>query len=151
MKKLIFVVLLTFVLGGCASTPYVSPEGCVNQPSFIQDKVKDPRALDKALLGVQFVALESLANYTYADAQKVLADIRTLVNTMDGLTYADVVAFIQSKLATANRNAGAAIFILGPNITALSIPEVITPCDKILIDIHLAHQETLIMFYAGKK
>jgi hypothetical protein len=152
MKRTLFLLLslALVVLAGCAKTNFTPPAACVDQPSLILERVPDPRALDQALLTVQLGALELVKGYTPADANKVLDDIERILTITDGLTYAEAVGIIISKVDVANARAGAIIFILGPDLTQLAEPIPISPCDLVLIRTHLTRQRALVAIYGGK-
>lgn len=153
LVSITLTLVMCFLLYACSyNKPYTPPEGCSAENSVILEKASDPRDLDRALLGVQLLALETLDNYSYADAEKVLDEIEQIVNDFEAMTYKELLYFVSAKLDVANNRAGAAVFVLGPNVSStFNIPEVISPCDKSLINIHLEHQRTLIKFYSNKQ
>jgi len=148
LKKLLVIALtaLAFVVTGCANQGiFVPPAECVDADSVILAKFPNPTGLDKALLGVQLVALSEIEGYTKEDAIAVLDDLQSFLK--GGITYADAVELIQNKLNIANSLAGGAIFIVGVDISVLSSGVTISECDLKLIDMHVERQKLLIQIY----
>lgn len=143
MKKMLLLVLV-FIIQGCASTPYVPPAVCVDQPSLILETFPDPRGLDKGLLFVQLGALQGIDGYTADNAHQVVDDLRQTVETAQDLTYAKLVGLIAAKIKIANALAGATLFIVGPDIQQLAKPLPISSCDLELVLLHLDRQDILI-------
>lgn len=146
MKKLIVMMLTCLTLLGCANTgTFVPPAECLDSESTILAKFPNPTGLDKALLSVQLIALSEIEGYTKADAVAVLDDLQAVL--ANGITYADAVEFITSKLDIANSLAGGAIFIVGADISVLSSGVEISECDLKLIDLHIQRQKLLIQIF----
>jgi hypothetical protein len=150
MKKLlIFVAALALAITmGCATignTPYEAPEICQDAESLILKKFPDPRGLDTGLLAVQLVALETVKGYNKDEAIKILNEIQD--NISIGMTYADVVEYIQVKIDLANTKYGAALFIVGVDISILAEPLPISDCDIALVKKHMNKQIALIKIY----
>lgn len=150
MKKLVLVVLVAF-LAGCASTTFVPPVECEKGDSLILKTFPDPRGLDKGLLVVQLAAIEQLPGYTPADAVKVLDDVERRLGQVGGMTYAELVGVIMTKLDIANSLAGGLVFIVGPDIGLLSHNIPISPCDLALVRKHLAKQRALVAIAGAGK
>lgn len=131
----IFILFITLILlVGCASiTPYTPPPECVDQPSLILERFSDPRVIDKSLLAIHYAALKTVDGYTPEKANEVLDEIEYIVNEVDGLTYAELLMVITTKIDIANQEAGAIIFILGPDIKGLNDSIPISECDFVLI------------------
>lgn len=148
MKKLIVGILAALLLvTGCANQGlFTPPAECVDAQSVILEKFPNPIGLDKALLGVQLVALSEIEGYTKEDAIAVLDDLQAFLK--GGITYADAVELIQSKLNMANSLAGGAIFIVGVDISVLSTGITVSECDLKLIDMHIERQKLLIQIYS---
>ncbi len=148
MKKLILLFAIAILLAGCATTPYIPPAECEGGNSYILGTIKDVKALDRGLLTVQVAALETIDGYSSADANKVLDQIEELV--ISAGTYAELVVYITKKVEVANSLAGAAIFILGDDISSLNADTPLSACDTMLVRKHLAKQRAILAFYASR-
>lgn len=133
MRKFVILLVAIVLLAGCAATPYTPPPECIDQPSLILERFSDPRAIDKSLLAIHYAALKTVDGYTPEKANKVLDEIEYIVNEVDGLTYAELLMVITTKIDIANQEAGAVIFILGADVKGLNDPIPISPCDLVLI------------------
>jgi hypothetical protein len=146
MRYLILLLVLVALLGGCAQKPFLPPAACDNQPSLILSTFPDPFALDSGLLSVNLAALELIDGYRGADARRVLDQVEAMVSRAD-MTYAELAAFITTKLQVANALAGGLLFVVGPSIDLLAKPVALMPCDVALIRAHLAKQKMLVTIY----
>jgi hypothetical protein len=145
MKKMMLFIGIVFLLAACSPQTFVPPDACVDQPSLILDATKgDPRVLDKSLLAGQFGAIQIIPGYSADDAHAVVQNIRGEVLKTQGMTYAQLVGMVLSKVEQANALAGAAIFIIGPDIQVLNKPIPISTCDAALVLKHLDRQDVLI-------
>jgi hypothetical protein len=147
MKRLagyILAAVMLFSLSACAATPFVPPAECVNESSFILNQIPNPQALDRGLLVVQFTALQNVKGYSADDAHKVISDIRKSIEATGGITYARLVSLVLDKVQIANTLAGATLYLVGPDIEALTNPNLVSDCDLALIRLHLSRQDAMI-------
>ena len=149
MKKITFALVLLAFLTACSNpTPFTPPNACETGDSLILDTFPDPRPLSDALLTVNLVAMETVKGYGPEEAVEVLAQIEKGLAAGE-MTYADAVTFIIAKTRVANKLAGAAVFMLGPQIQSLSRESMLSECDAELIRRHLARQMDMLAAYQG--
>lgn len=149
-KFSVLLVIISIGMIGCAPKPYIPPEECNDSQSLILATINSPAALSKGLLAVNLVALESIRGYGPDDATAVLDKIEENL-TMLGMTYAEMVGYVMSKIKLANALAGAAVFVMGDEITALDSPAPVSPCDIALVRLHLQKQRALVALYSAGK
>jgi len=149
MKRALIALFCLILAVACTNqTSFVPPGVCVDSDSIILQTIEDPRPLDQGLMAVNLAALETIKGYTTADAQAVLDTVEDKLDALQ-TTYAELAGYILSRLTEANAAAGAAIFIIGPDIQKLKKPLPITECDIALIRLHLERQRLMLAIYQG--
>lgn len=147
--KMLIGLLLLIMLSGCANffgSPYVPPANCVDQPSVVLDTFPDPRPLDRALLTVQFAALEQIKGYDEDDAIAVLDEVEAKGRELQekGATALTVVSMIKRYLNIANKYAGAAVFVFGDELDQLNKPLPLSECDWGFFYTEIERQRVLV-------
>ena len=146
--RVFFIILLAVVLGGCAVKPYVPTGACIDGSSIILTvSGGNPAYLDKGLLTVNFLGLEK-NYYTATDIREFLLDADRLVN--DGVTYFDLMKWLDLNIQSIPRYAGVGAIILGADIGTIAEAGGMNPlsaCDVELIRIHIQNQRNILALY----
>jgi hypothetical protein len=149
MKRALIALFCLLLTVACTNqTSFVPPNACVDSDSIILQTIEDPRPLDQGLMAVNLTALETIDGYSIEDAQAVLDTVEDKLAALQ-TTYAELAGYILARLTEANAAAGAAIFIIGPDIQRLNKPLPITECDIALIRLHLERQRLMLAIYQG--
>lgn len=150
MKTVLIGILLALTLAACNSTTFIPPKECEGDRSLLLQTIKDPQALSKGLMTINLLAMEKLDNYGPKDATAVLDQVEKMVAGTH-MTYAELVGYLLDKLEVANALAGAAVFIVGEDISKLNMLVPITTCDRELVLKHIEKQRVLVAIYGAGK
>ena len=138
---------LGFLLSGCAAT--FQPAGsCLDGQSYILSATQNnPSGLDKALLIVNFSALEK-KQYTAKEITDFLDEVETKVKS--GVSYLDLADYLITNLDDYRKYFGASMIILGDQVSTIGLTggnNLLSPCDIDLILAHLTNQRRLVSLY----
>lgn len=148
MKKLFILGFALIVLSGCAGMNLFGGESklCENADSLICQRLGDP---EKADLFLQITAYALVDSKTLKKDQ-VLAFFDKAEALIDnGVTFAELVAFVAKETEWINSHHGAAIIVLSQYAGLLSDPVMISEFDQNLIKIHLNRQRLLLSTIPG--
>lgn len=144
--RYILVVILAIALMGCST--FQRPAVCQDASSAILSATQDnPTGLDRGLLTVNILALEK-GIYTGEQAQAFIDDVREKVNS--GISYLDLLAYLDFQIAAVNKAVGLTLIVLGPDVPAIAQlggNDLVSDCDQKLMNLHLDRQELVISFY----
>ena len=140
-------ILLILFLSGCAAT--FQPSGsCTDGQSYILSATQNnPSGLDKALLIVNFSALEK-KNYTAQEVADFLDTVEQKVKS--GVTYLDLADYLIVSFDDYKRYIGASMILLGDQVSTIGLTggnNVLSACDTQLILAHIANQRRLVGLY----
>lgn len=147
MKYIILIALLFVVVGCAPKGEWLPPASCADG-SAILGVAPDPTSLDRALLIIHVGLLEKADNYNAADARKFVNDAKTLV--VSGISYMDLLTWLNVKAEAVRRIAGLSIIALGaelPQIADIGGVNPISLCDQELIIAHLNKHMAILSFY----
>ena len=143
--RYILVGILAIALMGCST--FQRPSVCQDANSAILSVASNPTGLDRGLLTINILALEK-GIYTAEQAQAFIDDVREKVNS--GLSYIDLLTYLDFKVAAINKAVGLSLIVLGPDVPAIAQlggNNLISDCDATLMNLHLDRQELVISFY----
>lgn len=145
MKYLVILAIL--LLTGCAAT--FQPSGnCTEGDSIILGATQDnPSGLDKALLIVNFSALEK-KQYTAEEVTEFLDKVETKVK--QGVSYLDLADYLITRFDDYKRYIGASMILLGDQVSTIGLTggnSILSPCDTQLILAHISNQRRLVSLY----
>jgi len=148
MKKMILLMILLIGLTGCAQKgEWLPPASCADG-SAILNITPNPTSLDRALLIIHVGLLERAESYSADDARKFVVEAKQRV--VSGITYLDLMTWLNVKAEAARRIAGASIIVLGaelPRIAESGGHNPISLCDQELIIAHLNKHLAILSFY----
>jgi hypothetical protein len=155
MKTIILLILFaaSVLISGCALDTFqlgtYEPTGaCIDGESVIHAVTGDnPTALDKTLLGVNIVGLET-GYYTVAEVEAFFDKVE---DYLDGdVSYTELADLINADLAKVRTYAGVGMIVLGTDfatIVSTGGSTLISDCDKQLIKAHIDNQWPIDTIY----
>lgn len=145
MKYLVILAIL--LLTGCAAT--FQPAGsCTDGQSYILSATENnPSGLDRALLIVNFSALEK-KQYTAEEVTAFLDEVELKVK--QGVSYLDLADYLITSFDDYKRYIGASMILLGDQVSTIGLTggnTILSPCDTQLILAHISNQRRLVALY----
>lgn len=148
MKRLIVLtILLLFVFGCAKNNLYVPPDVCVkdasgNYDSIILQRIPDPASASLLLQLANLEAVKNIAGYTVDEALISLDIIESILSK--DITFNGLIDEATKQAGIVNNSYGLELFLISQYVTVLDTPEIVSPCDKALILLHLNKQRQML-------